>query len=188
MRSGDVGQRFSQMRTTRREFIAETTVAAALITRIDAAAAPANPTLQKAMDAIIPPGDGMPSASEAGGLRYLTTLMQKEPGIAAEINQCLLLLDETATALFEKPVDQLSAEQLVSTLARFEAQKPVSFALLRDYVYESYYTQAAVWKLIGYDFYPTDHSGPHMQAFDDSVLAPVRAMPRCYREDGLENG
>ena len=179
------------MKPTRRDFIVETAIAGAaakFVTTADAAVPPSNPTLVKAMDAIIPAGDGMPSASEAGGLRYLTALMQKEPGIAAEINQCLLLLDEAGTALFQKPFDQLSSTQQVSALARFETQKPVSFALLRDYVYESYYTQPAVWNLIGYHFYPTDHPGPQMPPFDDAVLAPVRSMPKCYREDGAENG
>lgn len=179
------------MNRTRREFIAETAAAgaaAALIPSITAAAPPANTTLKQAMDIIIPASDGMPSASEAGGLRYLTALMQKNPGIATEIRQCLLLLDETGTSLYKKPFGELSREQQTGALTRLEAQKPVSFATLRDYVYESYYTQPAVWKLIGYEFYPTDHPGPHMQPFDDSVLAPVRAMRKHYREDEAENG
>lgn len=168
------------MNRTRREFIVEAIAAATLVSKIEAATPQQNPALLKAMDVIIPAGDGMPSASEAGGMRYLTTLMDREPAIAAEIERCLAALE----AVSKKSFDQLSNEEAISALTHFEAQDPAQFASLRDYIYESYYTQPAVWKLIGYQFYPTDHPGSHMQPFDESVLAPVRDMPRHYREDG----
>ena len=53
---------------------------------------------------------------------------------------------------------------------------------LRDLVYEAYYTQPRVWKLIGYEFNPTNEAGPHLKPFDESVLAQVKKMPRRYRE------
>ena len=42
--------------------------------------------------------------------------------------------------------------------------------------------QPQIWKLIGYEFYPTDHQGPHMKPFDESVLAEVMKKPKFYRE------
>ncbi|MBV8072724.1 MAG: gluconate 2-dehydrogenase subunit 3 family protein [Acidobacteriaceae bacterium] len=179
------------MKTTRRDFIAQTAaagvVAATLVPEI-APAASSNPALEKAMDAIIPAGDGMPSATEAGGFRYLTQLISREPAIAASIERCLAALQRISSAGWSKPFAELAPDDVTASLTRFEAQQPDDFALLRNYVYESYYTQAAIWKLIGYEFYPTDHPGPHMQPFDDSVLGQVRAMPKHYREDERENG
>lgn len=63
---------------------------------------------------------------------------------------------------------------------RLDTQK--LFSSLRDYVYEAYYTQPRVWKLIGYEFYATNKSGPPMKAFDESPLAQVRKKPKLYKE------
>jgi hypothetical protein len=71
----------------------------------------------------------------------------------------------------------------VDALKRLERRPPAElFATLRDFTYEAYYTRPKVWKLIGYEFYPTNQSGPRMEPFDEAVLAQVRKMPRLYRE------
>jgi hypothetical protein len=59
---------------------------------------------------------------------------------------------------------------------------PKCFSTLRDSVYEAYYIQPQVWKLIDYEFYPTDQPGPRMKPFDEAVLAQVRKLPKLYRE------
>ncbi len=170
------------MNSTRRTFI---TQSIGLVT-ISAAALNSQQqgTLLKSMDVIIPAGDGMPSASAAGGMTYLEKLMQREPTIADQIGNCLNALENIAFRLFQKPFDKLSNEEAVSAMTHFENESPAELATLRDYVYESYYTQPPVWKLIDYEFYPTDYPGPHMKPFDDSVLDPVRSKPKLYRDDG----
>ncbi len=138
--------------------------------------------LHAAMDEIIPAGDGMPAASEVRGLEYLERVAAGDADVAGDIRRSLAALNEWSQRLFEKSFDQLEREARISALARWEAAAPVEFARLRDYTYEAYYTQPRVWKLIGYEFYPTDHPGPHMQPFDDSILADVRNRPKLYRE------
>jgi len=69
-----------------------------------------------------------------------------------------------------------------SALEELERDAPPQFSLLRDTAYESYYTQPAIWKLIGYVPYPTDHQGPHLKPFDETLLADVRNRPKLYRE------
>ena len=64
-----------------------------------------------------------------------------------------------------------------------KADAPAGFvAALRDAVYEAYYSNPDVWKLIGYRF----RSGPRrtatLDAFDEERVARVRAMGRLYRE------
>jgi hypothetical protein len=56
------------------------------------------------------------------------------------------------------------------------------FKVLRDFTYEAYYLQPKVWKLIGYEFHPTNERGPSMKPFDESALGEVRKRPRYYRE------
>jgi hypothetical protein len=163
-----------EMNWTRRQFVA-TSAGSALVSQIKPAPATAAPLdaavqnhLRAVMDEIIPRQGNMPSASEAGGLEYFSALKQNEPAVAAEV-----------LAAFEKV---RNSAPLVEALKQFETEDPKQFAVLRDFVYEAYYTQPQVWKLIGYEFYPTDHKGPHMKPFDEAVIAQVRTKPKYYRE------
>jgi hypothetical protein len=83
---------------------------------------------------------------------------------------------------FEKGFTELIEKDRASALEELERDAPPQFSLLRDTVYESYYTQPAIWKLIGYVPYPTDHRGPHLKPFDETLLADVRNRPKMYRE------
>jgi hypothetical protein len=138
--------------------------------------------LRAAMDEIIPPGDGMPSASAAGGLEYLDRVCRQEAAIRVDLQQALDALGQMSETSFHAPFTGISPAQRVEILTRLETQSPEVFTKLRDLVYESYYTQPDVWKLIGYELHPTNGRGPHMMPFDDSVLAKVRTMPKLYRE------
>jgi Gluconate 2-dehydrogenase subunit 3 len=138
--------------------------------------------LRAAMDEIIPASDGMPGASEAGGLQYLNRITAEDAEVAGDIRGALAALDKCSGQLFQKRFDQLEREAKVSALTRLETAAPIEFTKLRDYIYEAYYTQPGVWKLIGYKFYPTDHPGPHMKPFDESILEEVRKRPKLYRE------
>ena len=162
------------MNWTRRKFMASS-AGATLVTQIrPVAAAPAaldatiQDRLRAIMDEIIPRQGNMPSASEAGGVAYFSALKQAEPAVAAGILAALDKIDHSSPP--------------IEALKQLEKQDPAQFAVLRDFVYEAYYTQPQVWKLIGYQFYATDHKGPHMQPFDEAVIARVRTKPKLYRE------
>lgn len=134
--------------------------------------------LEAAMDEIIPAGDGMPAASEIGGVEYLERVAETDAKVTGEIKAALAALGRQSA----RPFHELDHEARVRALKKLEGQDPEQFGHLRDYVYESYYTQPRVWKLIGYEFYPTDHAGPRMEPFDESILEDVRKMPKLYRE------
>jgi len=164
------------MKWTRRKFLEASAAgpvmapfAAGLITTIEAAPIDTlnegeRKALHTAMDEIIPAGDGMPSATDAGGIEYLERVMRQELEVAKAIRGLLAEL------------------KVHKALSEFEAKAPTEFARLRDLVYESYYTQPKIWKLLGYENYPTDHKGPHLAPFDESILAEVRSKPKFYRE------
>ena len=139
-------------------------------------------TLLILMDVIIPAGDGMPSASEAGGLAYMERLAIDEPEMAKELSQNLGTLEALSARGFERSFDELAEPDRILALQQMERDAPPQFTLLRDTVYESYYTQPGIWKLIGYVPYPTDHRGPHLKPFDEALLASVRNRPKLYRE------
>ena len=134
------------------------------------------------MDEIIPAGDGMPSASEVGGVAYLENLCAGDPKIARELEGSLATLDELSRKSFQSAFVALSHEQRVQALTALEHQEASAFKTLRDYVYEAYYEQPQVWKLIDYHFYPTNEGGPTLKPFNEEILAQVRKKPKYYRE------
>jgi len=138
--------------------------------------------LRAAMDQIIPAGDGMPAASAVGGVEYLNRLSSQHSDIRADLERSLTAVQQLCRHQLGKDFIAISQEDRLETLKRLEKQQPDTFTSLRDYVYESYYTQPQVWKLIGYEFYPTNAAGPKMKPFDESVLAEVKKMPKLYRE------
>jgi len=134
------------------------------------------------MDELIPAGDGMPAASEVGGVDYLEHLVAENQQVTKELKRSLEDLEEISKDHFKVSFLLLSRELRVETLIAFEQSIPDSFWKLRDYVYEAYYLQPRVRQLIGYESHPTNGPGPMIQPFDESILAEVRRKPRHYRE------
>lgn len=168
---------------TRRNFLGASIAAPpVLITSIEAAPSTdtKNANLRAVIDEIIPAGNGMPAASEVGGVAYIEKLMIDQPGMGRVIQECLTTLNGNASA--PDAFSKLSSPERIAALKRLEENSAAQFALLRDSVYEAYYTRPQVWKLIGYELFPTDHAGPPMQPFDKSVIDIVSKKPRYYRE------
>jgi hypothetical protein len=139
--------------------------------------------LTTAADEIIPARDGMPSISEVGGLDYLATLMHEAPrGIGKEIHEALTALNELSKQRAGASFDHLESDDRVTVLKTLESSSPHRFTMLRDSVYEAYYTNPTVWHLIGYELFPTDDGGPQMKPFDETILSTVRNKPEYYRE------
>jgi hypothetical protein len=161
----------------------------ALATKPARAAAPAvftgaeRETLRAAMDEIVPAADAMPAASEVGGVEYLERVAGEDAEVRAQLRMSLTTLAELSKKEEGAPFSKLSRQQRVKMLRALEARKPASlFATLRDFTYEAYYTNPRVWKLIGYEFHATNHAGPAMKPFDETVLANVRKRGKLYRE------
>ncbi len=177
------------MNPTRRTFLSSTLAAPALVTTIQPAATAAPPlgdtqrlTLRVAMDLIIPAAGPMPKATEAGGVGYIERVLPSTPRLAAQLTESLAVVEAYSLRTYNTPFPQLTQPQQIAVLREMETTAPPQFATLRDLVYESYYTQPAIWKLIGYELYPTDHGGPHMAPFDDSLIEDVRKRGKLYRE------
>ena len=173
------------MKPSRRVFLKASAATPVLVTAIQPAAQSltqdAQSALKTVMDLIIPRSDGMPSASEAGGLGYLENLIQRNRDAATDIAKSLDVAEAFSERSFQKRFSELEKNDQIAVLKQMENTALGVFDALRAYVYESYYTQPAIWKLIGYELYPTDHAGPHLKPFDDSLLTNVRKMPKLYR-------
>lgn len=139
-------------------------------------------TLSAAMDEIIPAGDGMPAASETGGLNYLLKLFEQFPDLAKKISTGLTDLNDQCIKKLGKDFTGIRSEERISLLQEQEKNNPAFFNQLRDYTYESYYLSPQVWKLIGYEPHPTMSAGPIMEAFDEKLLDRVRTLPTIFKD------
>jgi len=135
------------------------------------------------IDEIIPTGDGMPAASEAGTLAYFELLAASEAALAETVQASLRTANTLSQERLNRPFSSISREQRVEILSLFEKSADAAlFRKLRNYVYEAYYLQPRVWALIGYDPYPTNMAGPQMEPFDQTLLNRVRAMSPLFKE------
>jgi hypothetical protein len=157
----------------RREFVdgaVKLALAAGLAPKVAHAAGPRlgaadRRRLRAAVDVIIPAEAPMPAASAVGAVAYIDGMAARDPAFRALLVEGLHALDARSMAVLEK------------------ADAPAGFVpALRDAVYEAYYANPKVWKLIGYQF----RSGPRRTAtldpFDPQRVARVRGMGRLYRE------
>jgi hypothetical protein len=152
--------------------------------------------LRAAADEIIPAVDGALAATQAGAADYIEALLGKVPDLQKQTQAALTRLEAITTkARHKQPFDQLSSAQRVKLLQAFEKESARAsaaeslygagnnlFALLRDLVYEGYYTSPKVWPQLGYEFHPTSRRGPAMPPFDEAILAEARKRPKSYRE------
>jgi hypothetical protein len=138
-------------------------------------------TLTAAMDEIIPSGDGMPAASETGGLNYLLKLLEQFPDQAKKLSTGLTGLNDQCQKKFSKDFTKITSGERISLLQEQEKNNPVFFNQLLEYTYESYYLSPQVWKLIGYEPHPTMSAGPLMEPFDEKLLDRMRTLPALFK-------
>ena len=135
------------------------------------------------VDEIIPAADGMPAASQAGTLTYFELLAASEKALAETVRASVRTANALSQERFGGRFASVSREQRVEILSAFEKGGDAAlFGKLRNYVYEAYYLQPRVWALIGYDPYPTNAPGPHMEPFDQALLNRVRTMSPLFKE------
>lgn len=152
--------------------------------------------LAAAADEIIPAGDGQPSAGEIGAIDYIEVLCGKAPEIADSVRLATDRIEAISTTRFRRPFVQVAAAGRVRILQTFERESLRTgageslygssgtnlFGLLRDLVYEAYYTNPKSWPALGYEFHPTHRRGPDMKPFDQTVLARMKRQPKSWRE------
>jgi hypothetical protein len=132
--------------------------------------------LTTAMDQIIPAVDGMPSASQAGGLQYLRSLGWQYPEIRDNMGRILNTLEKLSEADFHRTFPELGSGQRLHVLGKMEKTEPAGFSTLIGYVYEAYYTNPRVLGLISCP--PASGSEEN----DETLLAPVKRLSHFYRE------
>lgn len=141
-------------------------------------------TLRAAVDVIIPAQGRMPAASRVGAVGYIERVAGADHALESLLRDGLRAIGAQAETAHTAHFDRLPIDRQTVVLAHFEATNtpPTFFATLRDLVYEAYYTQAGVQKLIHYNF----RSGPRRTAtlapFDERLVARIRKEKPMYRQ------
>ena len=140
-------------------------------------------TLRAAADVIIPAQRQMPAASAVGAVRYIERIAAADRAVEDLLREGLRAIAAHTEATQNIRFDQLTIERQTEVLAHVETTNTANFfGTLRDLVYEAYYTQPAVHKLVRYNF----RSGPRRTApvapFDEQLVARVRHQKPIYRQ------
>ena len=129
----------------------------------------------------------MPSAGEVGAVSYIEVVLRHTPDLRKQIKKALKELDKAGRRSFQEKFRRLDSKRRIELLETFERDTrgpgpdPGLFKVLRDLVYEGYYTSPKVWPLIGYNHH-TPENGPGLEPFDPEVLAQAKRRPKSYRE------
>lgn len=123
----------------------------------------------------------MPVASAVGVVSYVETIAVKDRKVHELLVGGLRAIESAAG---RPRLDGLTADQQLAVLSRIEkTDSPAGFfPLLRDLVYEAYYTHPRVMKLVGYRFRSGRRRTAALEPFDEARLVRVRAMKPLYRD------
>ena len=141
-------------------------------------------TLRAAADVIIPARRRMPAASAVGAVRYIERIAAADRAVDDLLRNGLRVIAAHAEATQDIRFEQLTIEQQTQVLAHVETTNtPANFVgTLRDLVYEAYYTQPDVQKLIGYSFRSGRRRTAPVTPFDEQLVARVRQQKPIYRQ------
>lgn len=135
--------------------------------------------LARVLDALIPPStDGrMPGAGAAGVATHVENVLRTLPDLRAMVVEGLRELDAQAHAQHGRAfVECGDAER-----AALVAMQGFAYALI-PHTYVGYYQQDAVLEAIGMEARPPHPQGYAVPENDLSLLAPVKARSKRYRE------
>lgn len=137
-------------------------------------------TLKFAMDEIIPANDKMPSASETGGVNYVLKILGELPDLSPLFISLTAKIEGQSLQQSSSAFSKINSEERITVLTTIEQTEPALFKVLKDFTYESYYTNDAVYELISYEPHPTGTTGPEMEPFDEQLLDRVKNIPAMY--------
>ena len=137
-------------------------------------------TLKFAMDEIIPANDKMPSASEIGGVNYILKILEELPDLSPLFISLTAKIEGQSLQQSSSAFSKINSEERITVVTTIEQTEPALFKVLKDFTYESYYTNDAVYELISYEPHPTGTTGPEMEPFDKKLLERVKNTPSMY--------
>lgn len=140
-------------------------------------------TLRAAADVIVPARGRMPSASAVGVVGYIERIASADVPMRALLLEGIAAIAARADATQHARFEALPVDRQTLVLAHVETTNTPAnfFPLLRDLVYEAYYTEPRVQKLIGYPFRSGRRRTAALPSFDEQLVARVQRQKPSYR-------
>ncbi|MCP5178964.1 MAG: hypothetical protein H6993_18595 [Pseudomonadales bacterium] len=127
---------------------------------------------------MIPPQDGLPSASDPRIVKEVLALLA---GHAEVVNNGLERLHGLATQVGDSAAETLPAEMLISLVATLRTECPAFVTLFESTVAACYYRDDRVLRALGLPDRAPFPVGNDVAPTDWSLLEPVRARTPFYR-------
>jgi len=135
------------------------------------------------LDDIIPPrADGLPGAGGVGVAAYVDEVLNALPELKAMVAQGLDALDGLARARGAVSVADLPAAEQTALVNQLACSDNALPPIVMLHAFAGYYQQPRVIEALGLPVRPPHPQGYEMAPVDLSLLDPVRARGRCYRE------
>jgi len=141
-------------------------------------------SLAAALDAIIPPSDDgkLPGAGFLAGSARFASVVRLMPGLDLALVAGLALLDEHARQRGANGFAALDAAARTAVLNEVAAVDPGLVPSLMFVAYSTYYVEDRVIAAVGMEPRPPHPKGFEMGPNDTTLLDPVRARGKLYRD------
>ena len=139
--------------------------------------------LREVLDEIIPPSaDGsFPGAGELGVGEQIEDMLAQQPEFGRVIEQGLASIRRLAESRDPSGFGGLSRSERAALLREVEAAEPAIFGALVLCAYLGYYTDRRITDRLGVRN-PPQPDGYELEPGDLSLLDPVRARPKLWRD------
>ena len=139
--------------------------------------------LREVLDELIPPSaDGsFPGAGELGVGERIEEMLAQQPELGRIIEQGLASIRRLAESRNSSGFGELSRSERAALLRELEAAEPAFFGALVMHTYFGYYTDRRITDRLGVRN-PPQPDGYDLEPGDLSLLDPVRARPKLWRD------
>ena len=139
--------------------------------------------LREVLNELIPPSaDGsFPGAGELGVGERIEEMLAQQPELGRIIEQGLASIRRLAERRSPSGFDGLAGPERAALLREVEAAEPAFFGALVMYTYFGYYTDRRITDRLGVRN-PPQPDGYDLEPGDLSLLDPVRARPKLWRD------
>jgi hypothetical protein len=139
--------------------------------------------LREVLDELIPPSvDGsFPGAGELGVGERIEGMLAQQPELGRIVEQGLASISRLAERRDPSGFGGLSRSKRVALLRELETVHPAFFGALLMHTYFGYYTDRRITDRLGVRN-PPQPDGYDLESGDLSLLDPVRARPKLWRD------
>ncbi len=134
------------------------------------------------LDAVVPPGEGLPGAGEVGVGDYLDRMAGESAELRRLFSAGLASTSMASEARFGRGFRELSLEERAEVLRGVEEEQPTFFRRLVLHAYNGYYTTPRILEALGLEARGPQPGGYALEAGDLSGLEEVRRRGEIYRK------